>query len=199
MTKTKKKKLTKVERRIAVVKDAIKQIKLNKYAAKAGEVVSPLGELHTLAHEDIPAQEVLKNLLKRKDGVPICKVCARGALLVSTIHKENDFILSDFNNCDMSYGEDGMTDKRLEKLFSGRQLALIEQAFEEGNEHFWDSTIGDPENEEYYKRYALNSGHLSEKEIKKCTIFHDKKFNNDTDRLLGIFKNIVKNKGIFKP
>jgi hypothetical protein len=36
------------------------------------------------------------------------------------------------------------------------------------------------------------------KEIKKCEAFHDK-YANETDRLLGIFRNIVKNKGTFKP
>jgi hypothetical protein len=196
----KKKRLTKVERRLAVVKDAIKQIKLNKYVAEAGSVISARGELEEVINNETEAKEVLKKLLKKKDGAPICNVCARGALLVSTIHKENNFVLSDLNACDYSYGTDGVTDKRLQALFSGHQLALIEQAFEEGHQRFEECTSfeDDEVTDDIYTTYALNADYLSLKEIKKCEAFHDK-YDNETDRLLAIFKNIVKNEGTFKP
>lgn len=199
MTKVKKT-LTKVERRLAVVKDAIKQIKLNKYAVKARSLILAKGELLKFVLEDMEAQNVLKTLLKKKDGNPICNVCARGALLISTIHKENNFILSDLNFCSDSYNQDGITDKKLRTLFSEHQLALIEQAFECGTQWFKENLDSEEDEitNQIYTKAALNTEYLSLKEIKKCKTFHDN-YYNETDRVLGIFQNLVKNKGIFKP
>lgn len=180
-----KKKLTKVQRRLAVVKDAIKQIKLNKYIPISGDVVEFLdGNIKDDISnaEDVDAKQVIKNLLKQ--DAPVCSVCARGSLLVSIVHKENNFKLSEFNSCVGSYSASGTTDTKLLTLFPEKQLALMEQAFEEGGGDIgWN---------------ALNHVYLTDDEVDKCSVFHDK-YEDETSRLLGIFNNAVKNKGLFRP
>lgn len=187
---------TKKERRIAVLKDAIKQIKAQKIIADPGSVVN----LPTTIKwgNSIDLQGSLKDVFKNKSKDQYCSCCARGALLVSTVHKENDFTLDEMNNCYGSYGSDRVTDKRLLRLFSEEQLALMENAFEYRHQQY-DSEeeaveMGDPL--DWY--YGINYGIISNKKALKSLEF-GKKYEDDTARLLAIFKNAVRNDGIFKP
>jgi hypothetical protein len=193
MEKTLKKKKTKVQRRLEVVKDAIKQLKAKKITANTGDVVnfnydSPLGLLSQSEDNDKEIQKYLQKLLKISKK-PVCKVCARGALLISTINKENNFTVGDLCNISSgSFSKNSVEDKRLLKLFSDKQLALIEEAFERNSHYDLDE----------FGINMLNYSILSEEEGLLAHKFSDK-FPDAKKRLIAIFENIVKNKGLFRP
>lgn len=184
--KTKK---TKVERRLAVVKDAIKQLKGKAFYAKTGSVITIHNEALRIYNNpgNAEVKPILTKLLKSKPE-RVCSVCARGALLLSTIHKENTFTFSKLDDSDCgSFHADSIVDKRLLHLFSAKQIALIEEAFEVGYE------------EDYIGEEKVFNTILSIKEAHPAHIFHDKYQSSDNQRLLAILENIVKNKGLFKP
>lgn len=188
--KTKKKvvKKTKAERRIEILKDAIKQIKLQKIIASPGEVVDlndPL-LIEDDVYKEVDAKPRLEMFFKSKKVEP-CFACARGSLLLCTVHKENDFILSDFNSCGGSFEESSTTDKRLMRLFSKQQLILMENAFEVENMQ---------DDEEDYN--GINEDYLSSK-LNKASIDFGLKYEDPNERLIAIFSNAIKNGGIFKP
>jgi hypothetical protein len=199
-------KKTKKERRIAVLKDAVKQIKLNNIIGSTGDVVKiNIRELDpcTPKNSEVEAKPLLTEFFKKK-GAKVCNVCARGALLVCTVHKENDFLLSDFENIVGAFDKNSSVDIRLMKLFSEKQLILMENAFEISNylsdlENDSLITIDFDEIDVDYTSYSINSNEgLTEREMEK-TILFGSKYENDSDRLLAIFNNAIKNGGIFKP
>lgn len=188
MKKVLKKRKTKVERRLEVVKDAIKQLRRKNILAKEGDVVNVLNDdIKNQLEDSDQVQLVLKKLFKKKQELPVCRVCARGALLISTIHKQNAFTGKQFYNISSaSFAKHHVEDQRLLVLFSSYQLQLIEEAFEQGA-HYDSSNFTS----------RFNSG-ISEENAKKAHKFHDR-YKNDNNRLLAILTNIVKNKGLFKP
>jgi hypothetical protein len=191
--KTMKKRKTKVERRLEVVKDAIKQLALNKLKAETGYIINLPYENDLLdMDENTQVQPLLQKLLKESKK-PICKVCARGILLICTINKENNFTGREFQNI-RGYRFDSSTtgDKRLLKLFSATQLMLIEEAFEVSVQREQQYVYCD-----YDDPYQLNDG-LSVDDAKKAHRFHSR-YKSDRNRLMAILKNIVTNRGLFKP
>lgn len=184
--------MTKKERRIAILKDAIKQIKLNNILAEPGTVVRLPDAIETNEND---AKPVLAEYFKKKDkDKKPCYACARGSLLLCTVHKENDFILDSFDYCEGSFRQESITDKRLLRLFSEKQLASMETAFEV------DGYIEDMANDwaEDLRYYYLNKEVLKDEESNKCLLF-GAKYKDPNKRLLAIFSNAVKNNGIFKP
>jgi hypothetical protein len=100
-----------------------------------------------------------------------CRVCAKGALFLSTVRRYNKASVKDVM-CDNM--------ETAEKMFGKHQFNLIEAAFEQ-----WDFTIPDTHEEEHgrpvpYEVQAFGN-----------------KYEDDTDRLVAILKNIIKNKGNF--
>lgn len=186
---------TKKERRIAILKDAIKQIKLNNIVADPGTVVNLSDNIDVYLDGDKDAKPLLIEFFKKKDDKKEpCYACARGSLLLCTVHKENDFLLSSFDDCGGSFRKNSITDERLLKLFSAKQIALMENAFEV------DDYISDKEGDcmDDISYYSLNSEVLGNKLAKKSILFGGK-YKDPNKRLLAIFKNAVKNEGIFKP
>ena len=120
-----KKKLTQAQRRVAVAKDALKQVESEKLIAKAGTYCQFISEVPEIASE---SSAKFQKFLKGKGSE--CQACARGALFISTVRKENAFI-PDANFLDI-YKSVGRSDfdPRLERLFSKAQLDDIETAFE---------------------------------------------------------------------
>jgi len=202
-------KKTKKERRIEVIKDALLQLKRESLIASPG-VVCSIDELAQDTDKfdkeltdkyllDLDLQKFLKTKLKTKKHV--CNVCARGALLISTIHKENTFSALDLVSVGGSYDEDSVTDQRLSKLFSGQQLALMETAFEvedtlEDQRNYEEH--GDEFGDDQKVLYALNSALFKHTLVIKAVDF-GMKYENPQERLIAIFKNMIKNEGIFKP
>lgn len=177
-----------VERRMAVIQDAVDQIVAARYYVRTGEVVTLPDEADTENHS---AQEMLLQLRGKEKAY--CKVCARGALLLSKIVKENEFDTDQLAGCTGRYGEDGITDKALRELFSAKQLALIEEAFEFHNEEVEDN--------EYYIE-VMNREYLTFEEALSAHSFSVEYNEGEVDesiKLLAIFNNMLKNNGIFKP
>lgn len=128
MTTTKKKpapfsKLSKAQQRVAIAKDALLQLRNGKYTRYVGYIESTLKMDTALKHADDNTQ--LSSVLKRIH--PTCGVCARGALLLSTIRKANDILV-----CDMPYRKlDSLIGKRYEvKVFPRVMLEEIEVELE---------------------------------------------------------------------
>lgn len=121
-----------------------------------------------------------------------CKVCAIGACFLSYVRLYNnvtlgqlvggyDTIKDDF--FDVEYYN---IDHELAKVFSQRQLCLIETAFECGYIHF---RVDD----EDYKDLCHDSNEFS------AAISFGEKYSVPKKRLMAIVKNIIKNNGEFIP
>lgn len=196
MGKTKKKavKLTAIEtKRVAVLKDAIAQIKIGRYSVESGtgyvdnntdlrerlEKAADACELFT----GKTANEVEFNKFFDKIITPDepCQVCAKGAMLLSTINKFNNFTLQDAadKNLDHLAGvEDGT-----HELFGSENADKMEEYFE-GNDDY--------DRDENGKLVDIDN---YEGETYKWS----DQYPEDDDRLIAIFQNAIRNKGTFKP
>lgn len=114
-TKPRKRKLTKIQMRVAIARDVIKQLNTNLLDVTQGVY---------LDHHHGPFQGVgcgvdAQPLLLQPNRRP-CTVCAIGAGFVALVRLENNYITGDR----VSYHE------RLWKYFTGEQINVIEQLFE---------------------------------------------------------------------
>lgn len=161
-------KVSKAEQRVIIAKDALNQLRAEKFIAQNGVYVG--GELsHELdmackSDEDQARPLLLKTKVR-------CRVCAKGALFLSTIRKYNKATVADVLCDDFHVAE---------KIFGDKMFNQIEAAFEQ-----WDHTkspdfegAGEPAGAAY--TFGI-------------------KYSDDTERLVAILKNIIKNKGTFKP
>ena len=155
-----KKKLTKAEMRVAVAKDALKQLELEKYKACRGTYVDwNLEDKIRESDEDEQVQKIIK------EHESTCQICARGALLMSSIRKFNDVTVKDFNK---------NWEKKSKQIFSTQTLELAEIAFER-----WNKLDHNAKQDRAYN-FGI-------------------KYSYDNERLKAILKNIIANKGEFKP
>ena len=81
------KKLTKSQRRIAIVKDAIIQLQIGSYKTGDFGYLTLSDKVRKRCDKIESAQEALSNI----DSKSFCGICAKGSLLLSTIRKENEF------------------------------------------------------------------------------------------------------------
>jgi len=169
-----KTRLSKAEQRVAVAKDALKQLQYEKYTATKGVYIGH--ELETRVckwvdgYDDAElsnAKEQLQPLLIKDKG--LCKVCAKGALFLSAVRKFNKATVGDMSDENF---------KVAENIFGSTNFDLIEAAFEKWDYLRGNSTWNIPSLD------AEAFGH---------------KYDNDHDRLVAILKNIIKNNGTFKP
>jgi hypothetical protein len=179
-------------KRIIIAKDVIKQLELKKLIAKTGVYFVPGNFKRVSAHLfDIDTElegfknKELQEVIKKNT----CTVCALGSMFACHIRINDNYKLSE-NNISKLSGNNRHTPQdemhELLKYFGHRQLALIEIAFE------ISSSIGrssgefdeDDEGDEMLISRALNFG---------------VKYKTAHTRLKGIMKNIIKNKGEFKP
>lgn len=173
----KKLKKTKLQRRLVVVKDAIKQIKRDNIIPDHSGVLRIYGHSQRLfTNLSGQAQEVLTKELKGTNR-QLCLVCARGALLIAKIHKENQCTNLALLGVQSkgAYWNGSVTDSKLLKLFSGKQIKMMESAFE-----------------------GLRHPDIGTVKLDAC-IDYKRFFPDPKKRLLAIFNNVVKNKGLFKP
>ena len=174
------KQLTKAERRIAICKDALAQLRLGKYKADTGTYVD-FFDVDLSGADDsnkldlsMSAQDFLLGKRGRKESKE-CRVCAKGAIFVSLVRKENKVPL-----CKLE--DDNVRENKTEALFGAAHLDLIEEAFEG-----WASKH---ENMGSYD-YNPDLGY-------KIRTFRHDMFPNDKDRLVAILENMVENDGMFK-
>lgn len=114
--------------------------------------------------------EPLQNFMNKKRGS--CYTCAKGGLFMSFVGINNKFNVGDY----LSENIDSESMKELSKTFTKKQLALIETAFEKAY-YYWNVPLTNSE-----KQKAIDFCNGSAK-----------------NRLVKICKNIIKNKGAFKP
>lgn len=157
-------KLSRRKQRLAIAKDVLAQLKAKKYVAEPGTYIHVLEALFDSNGEQKDLQKVLLSTAAE------CNVCGLGAAFCSMARLGDEVTASD--------GEVENIHKTLKSIFSERQIALIEYAFE-------GADAGD-----------LNI--LSENEADACGRFYEKR-GNDDKRLAAIFRNIIKNDGTFKP
>jgi hypothetical protein len=163
------KNLSKQQKAIEVAKDILDLIKDNQIKVDQGTWL----DLSNI-NNDKP-QESLLRLSKEND----CRCCAMGSCLLSAIRLGNNIKYLE----DSSYIEESSYNteyKLLLKVFNQNQLSMIECAFEKGGGGF-----------DYDDR-------LSDVLVDKCIKF-GQKYRTPKLRLIAIMKNIIKNKGEFKP
>ncbi len=171
------------QRRVLVAKDVIKQINDNKIIADTGNWVTNLPTNWIGS----PSYNKDESLQCRMLGDPefSCTACALGSIMVSLVGFKNQVkttgagsVLSWQHLRRKSSDVIG-----IQKLFSKKQLSMIEIAFERGSGYFQKD-----------KRKAP----ISAAEYNRCRAFGDETYGPH-DRLIAIMKNIIKNKGEFVP
>jgi len=164
--------LSKGEKRVEIAKDVLKAIKDSVYLPLRGRYINVIKKSSEVS---------VQKSLKKKELQ--CKVCVIGSCFLSLIKFENKFNVDDISNSlfliDYEDDENGSGRERLLKHFSKNQLGLIENAFE---------------------KTTCFTEHL---EIKVHTANKSYSFKNNGEDdkivLIRIMKNIILNKGTFKP
>lgn len=175
-------KLSRSEKRVAIAKDVIEQLKIGVIGARKGVYLnleipysSPISNLLQIGNKQLNKSMI--------NGDVKCEVCAKGALLACHILKTNHITVSQAAKMDYEGDPDIYIRNRLAKIFSQNQLDLIEAAFET-----W--VVAD-ENRYLQSPYGAPTG------IAKKAVEFGKNYENTTERLIAIMKNIIKNKGVF--
>jgi hypothetical protein len=167
-------KLSKAQKCVAVAKDVIEQIKLEKYQAKQQvyvnflEVPASYPGLDDYNYIPVSSDQFQEATLHDKT---VCQCCGIGGCLLSMVRLGNSVSLEDAAEVD---DQDFIT-KQLSKIMSRRQIRMIELAFEEEGHADFSDTINN-----------------------RCIVF-GQQFKSDSERLIGIMKNIIANKGEFIP
>jgi hypothetical protein len=171
-SKTPFSKLSKSEKRIVILKDALKHLRAERIHADGGFVM----RVDDTNYTELQSCD-LQSLIKARK----CTVCQRGALLFAMVYRSDNFIV-DLTKTKLGsngsfggyHGDDKLIDPFLEKLFSVDQLKLMETAFEGS---YWHFGLGSSDSARAFGG----------------------RFHNNQDRMEAILKNAIKNKGIFKP
>lgn len=148
---------TKAQKRVMIAQDCIDRIKCNLLTANTGSFIVYNGS----------------NVNQTRVNATTCEVCAKGGLLASYIGRVNNF-----NDECLGNDEDNEAHKKLLEVFTLRQLAIIEYAFE-GTQYI----------------YSISIPHDMQKKLED---FYDENYEDDDQRLIKICENIIKNKGTFK-
>jgi hypothetical protein len=168
------KKLSPAQKRVAIAKDVLKQIKRERYDIKLGSFGS-LPEYEY--HED--AEKIVANRKFFQKEDPRCDVCAVGAAICSGIRLFNKVSFTAMGlDSDLSY-------QLIQNFFSDEQAVLIENAFELGDGAFTPNEIDE-------------IADLPEIDTDAAIEFGSN-FENRTERAVAIFSNIIRNKGEFIP
>lgn len=183
--------MTKAEKRVAIAKDVLNQIKAKKYKAVPGTW------FHDSKGQDLDdfmfcASDCNRNTVDAKKDVVdklvgTCSVCALGSLFVSAIDKFNHTKLSvDNYSMDVDFFTNLEKDNPLLKWFTTRQLLLIESTFENQCGAWYPIDVLSPKELVHWDNAVVPA-------IRK----YNNKYPNSTDRLKAIMNNIVRNKGTF--
>lgn len=170
------KRKTLAEKRVLIAKDALELLESGKISIERGQFVSFDSSLSV----EISQENELQKLLPK---IRNCKVCALGGLMISKANLYNDCKLS-VEEKDLKY----LNPHRIKNIpyFTKYQSQLIETAFEMGEGYFGEGGDG---------KYYL----ILKKKDKNKAINFGYKYSDDDDRFVAIMKNIIKNKGTFKP
>lgn len=178
------KKATKAEKRVMIAKDVLTQIKAKRYIAESGTWVDPNWNIRN----EIDGTESVQKLFADRT-IETCNVCALGSLFMSCTNLNNNTCISDIHyggECSLlgERIEEGDTlSNGLNKIFSKKQLQLIEVYFEKGDGWFGE---------------AGYTGNYIGEDSRHVEYFNDA-YPDDDERLVEIMKNIVANDGTFVP
>ncbi len=183
-----KKQLTKAQRRVVIIKDAIQQLEAEAYLTGSYGYLKLSKSLVKLQKQSPngSAQYALGNLTSKEP----CGVCAKGALLLSTVRKENEFDL------DQLVDQHATVLARLTEdgLFDEVNLFLMECYYEGWSVVSYGSGV--------FSVASLPSG-LTLQEFKdhhnNKVIEYRNKYADKKERLLVILNNMAKHGGVFKP
>jgi hypothetical protein len=178
------KKATKAEKRVMIAKDVLAQIKAKRYVPESGTWVDPNWNIRN----EIDGTESVQKLFADRT-IETCNVCALGGLFMSCTNLNNNTCVSDIN-----YGGEGnllgekiqegdTLSNGLNKIFSKKQLQLIEVYFEKGDGWFGEDGY---------------TGVYIGEDSRHVEYFNDA-YPDDDERLVEIMKNIVANDGTFVP
>lgn len=178
------KKATKAEKRVMIAKDVLAQIKAKRYIAESGTWVDANWNILS----EIDGTESVQKLFADRT-IETCNVCALGGLFMSCTNLNNNTCVDDIN-----YGGEGSElgamieygdtlSNGLNKIFSKKQLQLIEVYFERGDGWFGEDGF---------------SGDYIGEDSRHVKDFNDA-YPDDDERLVEIMKNIVANDGTFVP
>jgi len=167
--------MTKAEMRVQIAKDVIKQIAAKKYKATQGSYVAngefyrQFDSMHKLYDEEAQV----------KVPKTRCDVCAIGACFLATVDRFDKLKVGDLPGCwNPEYGRGGQV-QYLNKWFSPDQLTLMEVAFEKG--------------EVPPTAYKGSDDRLDDAVAYGC------QYKTANQRLVAIMRNVIRNKGTFKP
>lgn len=177
-------KLSKSEKRVVIAKDVIQQIKVGKYLAETGGYIDGIffkkqDKMDSSKMEDM---DIKKNFGKIRQ----CTVCAMGACLMSITKFQNKLTFGDVGSGVSDMSNTKVT-KLFKSLFSDIQLHLIEKAFEGTDTVTLSSEL-----------FGLDEDNFSE-QVERCDRNFYSEYGTDSERLIAIMRNIIKNKGTFKP
>lgn len=178
-------KMSPAEKRVAIAQDCIERIRLGQLEPERGRFISDYTLNLLKGKHGFDSLQKNNNgkvypVKKQLNSLPSCSACAKGSLFLSYVGRVNSFNSDEFSIANDNNMNDNAHAKLLE-LFSLEQLALIEYAFEgtqyidadfQGNEFDFDD------------KYT------------KIQKFHNH-YQNETNRMIGICKNIIKNNGEF--
>ncbi len=171
--------MTRAEKRVAIAQDVLKQLRTKKYVAERDLYVSVEFKGDTDNNWNARFDDVKSNIHKVKE----CRVCAIGSCIVSATRLGNTLTFRE-----MEDERDPKTRKLLAKAFTQKQLYLMESAFELNINSMYTLSQG----------YAYGPNTKTEDEAVKARNF-GYKYNDSTDRLKAIMRNVIKNNGEFKP
>jgi len=179
------KKMTADEKRVAIAKDVLAQIRQDKIVCAEGTYFDAPNKRHSdlcnsirTSEPDTELRDVLKNF-------PSCQVCARGAIFLSALKVFNNFAVQDiphWKTRSVAPIDTESVFKVGRRFFTTRQIAAIELAFEGDSDYL----------------SAHEQDFLSDKEKEACELFYNSRQGAE-NRMVDIMKNIVKNKGKFIP
>jgi hypothetical protein len=171
---------SKEKQRIAVAEDVIKQVYLKFYAPTRGTYLKVVN-----LDYNIKAKPKLDDVFFDLNSAGAsCAVCGIGGCFASLVRLGNNMSTkTGFGKTPEIEEYDSIDDDKmrilLRKVFPSEQITLIECAFETSTSHSDDD-------------------YVDMKEREKAKDFGNK-YENEKTRLIGIMKNIIKNKGTFKP
>ena len=168
---------TKAEKRVMIAKDILKYVDSQIIQAKAGKYVT-LSEAANLNYTASAQEELHK--------IPKCNVCALGSMAYAHVVRKNECSLGSLNLISQYRVKESVR-----HIFSNKQLSLIECAFESS----------DIRRSAYYLDISqeARSKAINFRNNNDCPKYRGNKKNNDPKALELIMKNIIKNKGTFKP
>lgn len=186
-----KKRLTKTQRRVAIVKDAIAQLKIGTYlTGDYGYVKLP--ESLQIVKSQSPDQSAQELLCDLAPSAP-CGICAKGGLLLSIIRKENEFKIKNL----VSDNVTAVKRLTVDNLFTAKNLFLMEAYYEGWVVHpvgcrNYLTGVGFGFTDKQLKEHQVKINKLKQK-------YPEGDNHERNERLLAVFRNMVRNGGIFKP